>query len=82
MTLSLFEIVILPDGDVALQRADDEEAPLIRISFSDEAQAFLQSAKVDVAKVMIDAGIEVFEQLGADNMQLEMPRIEKNRVLH
>ncbi|MEZ5528923.1 MAG: hypothetical protein R3E57_03120 [Porticoccaceae bacterium] len=82
MTLSLFEIVILPDGDVALQRADDDEAPLIRISFSDEAQEFLQSAKVDVAKVMIDAGIEVFEQLGADNMQLELPRIEKNRVLH
>lgn len=82
MSLSLFEIVILPDGDVALQRTDDDDAPLIRISFSDEAQAFLQTAKVDVAKVMIDAGIEVFEQLGAENMQLDVPRVNKDRVLH
>lgn len=82
MSLSLFEIVILPDGDVALQRTDDDDAPLIRISFSDEAQAFLQTAKVDVAKVMIDAGIEVFEQLGAENMQLDVTRVNKDRVLH
>mgnify|MGYP000164863883 CR=1 FL=1 len=82
MSLSLFEIVILPDGDVALQRTDDDDAPLIRISFSDEAQAFLQTATVDVAKVMIDAGIEVFEQLGAENMQLDVPRVNKDRILH
>ena len=82
MSLSLFEIVILPDGDVALQRTDDDDAPLIRISFSDEAQSFLQSAKVDVAKVMIDAGIELFEQLGAENMQLEAPLVNKDRILH
>ncbi|MDP1521211.1 hypothetical protein Q8A57_09545 [Porticoccus litoralis] len=81
MSLSLFEIVILPDGDIALQRTDDD-SPLIRISFSDDAEAFLESAKVDVAKVMIDAGIEVFEELGAENMKLESPRIDKDRVLH
>lgn len=82
MSLSLFEIVILPDGDVALQRADDDDAPLIRISFSDEAEAFLQNAKVDVAKVMIDAGIELFEELGAESLQLEAPRTDKARILH
>ncbi|PHS75963.1 MAG: hypothetical protein COB19_01240 [Porticoccus sp.] len=82
MAISLFEIVILPDGDVALQRTDEEDAPLIRISFSGEAKAFLQEAKVDVAKAMIDAGIEVFEELGADNFQMEEVTMIKNRVLH
>ncbi|WP_297188231.1 hypothetical protein [uncultured Porticoccus sp.] len=82
MAISLFEIVILPDGDIALQRTDEEDAPLIRISFSGEAKAFLQEAKVDVAKAMIDAGIEVFEELGADNFQMEEGTMIKNRVLH
>ena len=71
MSVSLFEIVVLANGEVALQRANDEREPLIRIAFSDEVQAFLEEAKIDVAKVMIDAGIELFEQLGSDLLQIE-----------
>ncbi|MDX2463641.1 MAG: hypothetical protein QNK31_03950 [Porticoccus sp.] len=71
MSLSLFEIVVLPNGDVALQRANDKDEPLIRITFSAEVQDFLEEAKIDVAKVMIDAGIELFEQMGSDILQIE-----------
>ena len=71
MSLSLFEIVVLPNGDVALQRANDKDEPLIRIAFSIEVQDFLEEAKIDVAKVMIDAGIELFEQMGSDILQIE-----------
>lgn len=71
MAPSLFEIVVLPNGEVVLQRANTKGEPLIRIGFSDDVQAFLDDAKIDVAKVMIDAGIELFEQLGSDLLQLE-----------
>lgn len=60
---SLFEIVELPNGEIALQRADDEgEArgePLVSIRFSEESLYFLSEAKYDVAKAMIEAGLEV-----------------------
>lgn len=71
MAPSLFEIVVLPNGEVVLQRANTKGEPLIRIGFSEDVQAFLDDAKIDVAKVMIDAGIELFEQLGSDLLQLE-----------
>jgi len=84
MALSLFEIVVLSNGDVALQRANDESAPLIRIGFSEEVQAFLEDAKIDVGKVMIDAGIELFEQLGSDLLQIEEGETLETspRILH
>ena len=71
MAPSLFEIVVLPNGEVALQRANEKGEPLIRIGFSEEVQSFLDEAKIDVAKVMIDAGIDLFEQLGSDLLQIE-----------
>lgn len=71
MSVSLFEIVVLANGDIALQRANDKDEPLIRIAFSNEVQDFLEEAKIDVAKVMIDAGIELFEQMGSDLLQIE-----------
>ncbi len=84
MASSLYEIVMLPDGDFALQRTDDQDEPLVRISFSEEARGFLQDASMDVAKAMIDAGIDAVEQIGEealfdDNSSEPIPR---NRVLH
>jgi hypothetical protein len=83
MPASLYEIVMLPDGDFALQRTDDTDEPLIRISFSDEAKGFLQDASLDVAKAMIDAGIEVVEQIGDESsLDTSGELIPKDRVLH
>ncbi|MFA5630769.1 MAG: hypothetical protein WC997_04580 [Porticoccaceae bacterium] len=66
MSTAFYEIVLLPDGDFALQRADENEEPLIRIHFSEEAMTMLQDASMDVAKAMIDAGIDMVEQLGEE----------------
>ncbi len=84
MSLSIFEIVVLPNGDVALQRSNEKDEPLIRISFSDEVQMFLMDAKMDVAKVMIDAGIDLFEELGDEHLQVDEGGQETKppRVLH
>ncbi len=81
MSSSLYEIVMLPDGEVVLQRANNEGEPLIRISFSDEAKFYLSDTTIDIAKAMIDAGIEAVEDLSNDAMAIEEEEAEE-RVLH
>jgi hypothetical protein len=56
---SFYEIIELMNGDVALARADDENnEPLVTIRFSSESLAFLGEEKFNVAKAMIEAGME------------------------
>lgn len=65
MASFLYEIVELPDGEFALQRSGEDGEPLVRIEFSEEARVYLQDSGLDVARAMIDAGIEAIENLGA-----------------
>ena len=58
MSTPLLEIVDLGDGEVVLQRADDDSEPLVSIQFSEEASAYLMENNLEVAKVMIQAGIQ------------------------
>jgi len=55
---TLFEIVELPDGEIALRRADESGEPLVSIKFSEESLYFLNESKIDIAKAMIEAGLE------------------------
>lgn len=56
---SFYEIVELTNGDVALQRADDDsQEPLVTIRFSEESLAFLGEEKFNIAKAMIEAGMD------------------------
>lgn len=84
MSTTLYEIVMLPDGDFALQRADEPEEPLIRIHFSDEARVMLQTAGMDVAKAMIDAGIDMVEQLGDEFSEEEFleDELSETQIIH
>lgn len=63
MSNALYEIVMLPNGDVVLQRTDEQEAPLVTISFSKDAKAMLNEHRITVAKAMIDAGIDAVDDL-------------------
>lgn len=58
MPASLLEIVDLGDGEIVLQRADDDSEPLVTIHFSDETRVYLMDNGLDVAKAMIQAGIQ------------------------
>ena len=57
---SLYEIVELSNGDVALRRVDSDESSdsLVCIKFSEESVFFLGDAKLDVARSMIEAGLD------------------------
>jgi hypothetical protein len=63
MSAKLYEIIRLSDGSFALQQADGEAEPLVKVLFSKEAEHFLAGSSEEVAKVMIDAGVEAVEDL-------------------
>ncbi len=86
MSTSLLEIVDLGDGEVVLQRADDDSEPLVSIQFSEEASAYLMENNLEVAKVMIQAGIQAAAKM-AEMSTLEMESSEsaekaEQRTLH
>jgi hypothetical protein len=66
MSPSFFEIIQLTNGDYALRRIDDESAPLVKISFSEEAREMMEDRDMAVAKAMIAAGIEAVGNVAHD----------------
>lgn len=80
--LDLYEIVVLSDGDIVLQRSDDGAEPLVRISFSEEAHAYIEGKSIEVAKAMIDAVIETVEHASDAAEDIEGFADVKSVVLH
>ena len=82
---SLYEIIELPNGEIALQRADDagekQGEPLVSIRFSEESLYFLNDAKFDVAKAMIEAGLEVASDI-EDEDAAALESLEVGATLH
>jgi hypothetical protein len=82
---ALLEIVDLGNGEIILQRADDGAEPLVRIRFSDECQMYLMDQNLDVAKAMIQAGIQaasnLVEEEDAEEMESAAPDAA-SRVIH
>ena len=66
MSPSFYEIVQLSNGDYALRRIDDDSAPLVRISFSQEAREMMEDRDMNGAKAMIAAGIEAAGNIAHD----------------
>ena len=86
MSTSLLEIVDLGDGEVVLQRADDDSEPLVSIQFSEEASAYLMENNLEVAKLMIQAGIKaaakMAEMSGIEMESSESAEKAEQRTLH
>lgn len=82
MSASLLEIIDLGDGEIVLQRADDDSEPLVTIRFSDESRVYLMDNGLEVAKAMIQAGIQAAAVI-AEQGELEIETTsEAPRVLH
>ena len=82
MSTSLLEIVDLGDGEIVLQRADDDSEPLVVIRFSEESRLYLMDNGLEVAKAMIQAGIQAAASL-AEQAEVESEEsAEAPRILH
>ncbi|MDG1986630.1 MAG: hypothetical protein P8J18_01500 [Halieaceae bacterium] len=78
MSTSLLEIVDLGNGEIVLQRADDSSEPLVTIKFSEESQTYLLENGLEVARVMIQAGIQAAAAIAqdADEPHSDTPTIQ------
>ncbi|HEY9033345.1 MAG TPA: hypothetical protein VIN71_05350 [Pseudomonadales bacterium] len=63
VTSTVLELVELPNGDIALKRADSDDKPLVHIRFSEESEMAMDEVKMHVARAMVEAGIEAFAEL-------------------
>jgi hypothetical protein len=81
---SLLEIVDLGDGEIILQRADESGEPLLTIRFSDESRMFIMDQGLEVAKAMIQAGLQAAASL-SEQGEIEVEETdssERPRILH
>jgi hypothetical protein len=57
MSTTAFELIILENGDIGLQRAGVNET-LVQVKFSSKVKQYLGEQHIEVAKKMIDSGIQ------------------------
>ena len=81
MALTEFELIMLEDGEVALQRSGSDQ-PLVRISFSKEVLEYLEGKHLDVAKSMMDAGIQKVFDINEERAQVNAEGDEKRHTVH
>jgi len=80
---SFLEIIELADGEVVLQRAEDDSEPMVRIRFSEEARLYMMDNGLEVAKAMIQAGIQAAAAIAEQgDIDLEVEREGVAPVLH
>ena len=85
MSTSILEIVELSDGAIVLQSAEDDNGPLVTIRFSEESRLYLMGNGLEVARVMIQAGIQAAAELaeqGEIEVESEAFPADAIRVLH
>ncbi len=71
MSVSEFELIVLENGDIGLQQVGEGEL-LVRVNFSAEVKRYLGEQQVEVAKRMINSGINaVIEMEQSDVISLE-----------
>lgn len=81
-TTALLEIVDRGEGEIVLQRADSDSEPLVTVTFSEEARIYIADNSLEVAKVMMQAGIQAAAAISerGDVEAEESPRAP--RVVH
>jgi hypothetical protein len=79
---TVLEIAELPDGDVVLRAAGGEV--LVTIRFAEPARNYVGEGRLQVAKAMIEAGIQTAAHLAGADAELDFlgPRDSANRSLH
>lgn len=86
MSSSFYEILELSSGEIVLKRSDEDAAgeALVTIRFSAESIAFLGGGRFEVAKAMIEAGMEAAGELaeqGKDEFSVDLSA-NNQPVLH
>jgi hypothetical protein len=62
MVVSEFELIVLENGDIGLQQVGESDL-LVRVNFSADVKKYLGDQQLDIAKRMIDSGIQAVIEL-------------------
>jgi|OM-RGC.v1.033108580 hypothetical protein len=80
---AFLEIVQLDSGEIVLRNSDGEGEPLVNIRFSAAAKDYIGKSEVDIAKVMIQAGIQAAAHINeARATGSDSPRDSDEQTLH
>lgn len=82
MATALLEIVDRGDGEIVLQRVDSDSEPLVTVSFSDEARIYMMDQGLEVAKAMIQAGIQAAVAIAERGESDAKEQAGARRVVH
>lgn len=74
-----WEIQELSSGKIALKQHNDDGEPLMTLEFSSEAVEKLKGKHVEVAKIMISAGLQYATELMDDEVE---ENIEDDAMIH
>ena len=82
MSSSTFEILELSSGEIVLKRSGDENnsEPLVTLKFSEESISFLGASRFEVAKAMIEAGMDAANELAELNGEEVVQ--EESEIVH
>jgi len=61
---------------------DGQGEPLVTIAFSKESLVFLGQSKMEVAKSMIEAGLDTVAEISEPQMEIEDELPEEDAVIH
>ena len=82
MRASLLEIVDRGNGEIVVRRANDDSEPLVTIQFSDEARAYMMDNGLEVAKAMIQAGMQAAAVISERGDVEVVSEQDTQRILH
>ena len=82
MPTSLLEIVECGNGEIVLQHADGDSEPLVSIRFSEEARVYMMANGLEVAKAMIQAGIQAAAHISEQEDSDMEPVQDSQRIVH
>lgn len=72
----VLEIIELESGELAIRNADSDDEPMIKVNFSEELRDKLSGEYLDVARVMLTAGIQMVAESGLELNEVEEPEPE------
>ena len=77
----VIELIKLENGEIALRNSDEPDEPLLTISFSEQIRGFLQTDQLEVARAMVEAGMDRYRDIHIQRIQ-EVKQATESGMLH
>ena len=81
MSDPIIELIKLENGDIALRHSDAPDDHLLTINFSDQIKGFLQFDQMEVARVMVEAGMDKYRDIQIQRIK-EVKEATEAGMLH